>query len=254
MRVRFKLLLVGLAALIPLQVSAKELTARQVDIVEPDAELAGTVAELRSLVAGGEANIAKLERFFAGRVKTFQRGLDPFQPWKSSEVLETGYLQGMADMMIEQGAPEVSAPQPDYRIEAAKLLAAMLDTKVRFGTLDKAPGEICAPAAYKVNRKAALAFAGKFDVDAYSLRFYDAKVILSHAPNSVSGKAVPRNTLMVFDYDPKAPEGWGRYVTAGGVAGYMQDRDDGLGLAQNHVCFGKVEGRYRITTLFGYGQ
>jgi hypothetical protein len=33
----------------------------------------------------------------------------------------------------------------------------------------------------------------------------------------------------------------------------MQDRDDTLGLAQHHVCFARVKGKYRISAIFGYG-
>ena len=53
--------------------------------------------------------------------------------------------------------------------------------------------------------------------------------------------------------DPKAPAGWERYESAGGVKGYMKGRDDALNLSLNHVCFAKVKGKYRITAVFGYG-
>ena len=247
-----------LAVLLPVCLAwagnAAELEVSRADAVRPDPELAATVSELGSLAAkGGGKNIAKVEAFFAPKVKVFTRSLDPFQPWNPVEGLTGNYLSGVADVMVEQGEIEAGLPVPDYRLEAMKRIASLIGDGATFGTLPEMPGAVCAPAAYKVDRKAALAFARKFELDAYSLRFHPDDVFLADRPRGKRGTLVPPNTLMMFDHDPRAPEGWGLYETAGGVKGYMEDRDDTLGLAQNHVCFAKVKGRYRITAVFGYG-
>ena len=64
---------------------------------------------------------------------------------------------------------------------------------------------------------------------------------------------MPANSLVMFDYRPGLPEGWSYYESAGGIKGYTRGEGDGLGLSQNHLCFAKVEGKYRITAVFGYG-
>ena len=234
---------------------AGELVVSWADTVEPDAQLKATVAELRQRAAGGRtSNLRKMEALFAPRVKVFTRSLDPFQPWNPVRDLTGEYLAGTADVMVEQGELAAGLPVLDYRLEAMKVLAALVpETGATFGTLREAPGAVCAPAVYKVDRKKALAFARRFESDAYSLRFHPVDVVLSPAPKGTDGQVVPAYTLMMFDYDPEAPEGWGLYETAGGAKGYMRDREDALGLSQNHVCFGKVDGEYRITAVFGYG-
>lgn len=234
--------------------SAAEITVSRADVIRPDSALRATVLAVRNMAASArKKNIAAMEEFFAPKVKVFTRSLDPFQPWNRLDDLGGKYLAGVADVMVEQGELEAGMPVPDYRIEAMKQIAALIGDEPVFGALPDAPGEACVPAAYKVDRKASLAFARRFELDAYSLRFFAEDVFLSDRPDGKRGNFVPANTLVMFDYDPKAPEGWGYYETAGGLKGYMKDRDDTLGLSQNHVCFAKVKGKYRIASVFGYG-
>jgi hypothetical protein len=156
--------------------------------------------------------------------------------------------------MVEQGDLEEGVPTPDYRPDAMKVIVGQIGSGEPFGTLKEVPGAVCAPAEYAVDRKAALAFAKKFELDAYSLRFYAKGIALVPRPLSAAVRArIPPYTLMMFDYDPTVPGRWGRYETSDGTSGYMEDRDDTLNLAQHHVCFAKVRGRYKIVALFGYG-
>lgn len=249
------LLAILLMVALPHAASAAELTVSHADVVKADKDLLKTVTALRALAAkGNKKNIGKVEAFFAPDVKVFWRSLDPFQPWTvAQEGVDGNFLDAMAGVMIEQGEYQEGQPAPDYRIDAMRKLAELIPEDGTFGTLKEAPGAVCAPAAYKVDRKAALAFAKKFELDAYSLRFFAEDVLFADKPGSGKGTMVPANTLVMFDYDPKAPDGWGRYETAGGVKGYMKDRDDTLVLSQQHVCFAKVKGKYLISAIFGYG-
>ena len=243
-----------LLAVLPHAAQATELTVSYADVVQPDAELQATMAELGPLVAkGNKKDIRKVEAFFAPRVKAFTRGLDPYQPWHPLKDIKGKYLDGVANAMVEQGEFEAGTPAPDYRLEAMKQIAGLIGEGAVWGSMPEVPGAICAPAAYEVDRKAALSFAQKFELSAHSLRFFAHDVVLAAKPKGKKGRVVPANTLIMFDYDPKAPEGWGYYETSDGVKGYMQDRDDTLGLSQHHVCFAKVKGKYRISAIFGYG-
>lgn len=248
------LLCLLLLACLPQIASAGELQVARADVIQPDTELQATVAEFRSLAAlGSKEQIGKVEAFFAPKVKAFTRGLDPFQPWNPLDDIEGDYLERAASMMLEQGEAEAGLPAPDYRLEAMKTIAGLVAEGAAFGALPEMPGAVCAPAGYKVDRKAAQAFARKFELNASSLRFYAEDIVLVRKPKEEKGRVVSANTLIMFDYDPKAPDGWGYYETAGGIRGYMRDREDTLGLSQNHVCFSKVRGKYRITAIFGYG-
>lgn len=243
-----------LAAVLPDTSFAAESTVTYANVVKPSLDLRKTIAKLRGLAAAGsKVNIKRVEAYFAPRTSTFTRGLDPFQPWKRGKTLTHDFLEGAANAMVEQGEFEAGLTVPDYRLSAMKLISSLTPEDATFGSLPEAPGAVCSPAAYRVDRHAALAFAKRFDLDAYSLRFFAGKVFLANAPGSRHGKFVAANTLIVFDYVPGVPKGWSHAETAGGAKGYMEDRNDMLELSQSHVCFAKVKGNYRITAIFGYG-
>ena len=250
-----------LAMILPLTVvssisHAAGLTVGFRDPVKPDAELQAFVTDLKRLhVAPKMLDYKAIDAMFAPRVKAFTRGLDPFQAWHKLDDITSNYLAGAADIMVEQGELPEGAKRPDYRLDALKLIIEQVAKGDPFGTQKEAPGAVCAPAEYKVNRKAASKFAKKYELDAYSLRFYSQPVAL-YEKQTMKGELlgmIPPYTLMMFDYDPKAREPWALYESSSGIKGYLYDDQPALGLAQHHVCFGKVGGRYRITALFGYG-
>jgi hypothetical protein len=255
--VRLKLCVVVAAFLMitPLLAEAEGLKVGFRNTVKADPALQAFIAGLKGLdTAPKTLDYKTIDGLFAPHVKAFFKSLDPFQPWRRIDDLSADYLRGAADIMVEQGEFQDGVPQPDYRPDALKIIIGQVSSGAPFGHLKEAPGAVCAPANYKVDRKAALAFAGKFDLDAYSLRFYDKDVMLEKKPDSDRARTrIPAWTLMMFDFDPRSPRGWGFYQTSDGTRGFMKDRDDTLGLAQHHVCFGKINGEYRIVALFGYG-
>lgn len=234
--------------------AADAIRVTQADVAAPDPELRKVLAELRSLAAAGSAkNIPKVEAYFASGTKTFTRGLDPFEPWRQGPKLTGDYLSGMADAMVEQGEFVEGRPAPDYRLGAMELLASLVSDDAVFGAMPEVPGALCSPAAYKVDRKAVRAFAKRFKLDAHSLFFFAEDVVLVKTPGEKRGERIPANTLMISDNELDMPEGWTRAETSSGARGYLRLRDDTPGLSQDHVCFAKVKGKYRITAIFGYG-
>lgn len=234
--------------------TAGELTVSYADVVEPPNEVNALMDRLRlAIMSAMVRDYSRFDAFFAPRIEVFQRGLDPLQPWSSGEPITQAPLTALADILVEQGPIEEGQPKPDYREDVLQTFLRIVWKRTPLGSLKEVPGAVCAPAAYDYDRKAALAFAKKFDLDLYSLRFFPQNTFLFNRPGGKQGGRVPAYTLMIFDYDPRAPAGWGRYVTAGGVRGYMEDRDDTLGLSQNHLCFARINGDYRITAVFGYG-
>jgi hypothetical protein len=252
---RIPALLIALLSATFAQVShAGEIRATYGDVVAPDPDLRKVLRDLRRVAAAGsERDIAKVEAYFAVGTKTFSRGLDPFEPWRPGPKLTSNYLEGVANVMVEQGEFAAGLPVPDYRLTAMTLIASLISDDATFGALPEFPGATCAPAVYKVDRKEVRAFARRFDLDAHSLYFFPDEIFLAKAPGGKRGERVPANTLMISNYDPGTPDGWTRAETAGGVKGYFKDRENSLGLSQSHVCFAKVKGRYRITGILGYG-
>lgn len=250
-------LILGLTAFACSPVFAAEgIVVTYADPVKPDRELAAFVADLRQkLAAAKEADYPAIEALFAPKVLTFQRSLDPFQPWKKSQPITGNYLNEAADVMVEQGAPPADAPMPDFRPDLLKQLLQNLPEDVVFGRMKEVRKAICAPASYSIDRKAALDFAGKYESEPAGLRFYASPVELRKKPTKTAASAgeVPAYTVMSFIYDKDAPADWALYIGSNGVKGYFQDSDDTLYLSQQHLCFGKVKGKYRITAIFGFG-
>lgn len=233
---------------------AAELTVSYADVVEPENEVKALMDRIRLAIMSAQVrDYSAFDVFFAPRVAVFQRGLDPLQPWNPGEPITREPIPALADILVEQEPIEDGQPKPDYREDVLRTFLRIVWARAPLGSLKETPGAVCAPAAYDYDRKAALAFAGKFGLDLYSLRFFPQNVFLASRPGGKQGARVPAYTLMKFDYDPKAPAGWGRYETAGGVRGYMEDRDDTLGLSQDHLCFARIDGEYRIIAVFGYG-
>jgi len=254
MKYALPLLAALLSAALPHASVAAELTVSYADVVEPENEVKALMDRLRLAIMSAEVrDYSRFDAFFAPRIEVFHRGLDPLQPWNPGDPITQAPLTALADILVEQEPLGEGQPKPDYREDVLRTFLRIIWARTPIGSLREVPGAVCAPAAYDYDRKAALAFAGKFGLDLYSLRFFPRNTFLSSRPGSVEGGRVPAYTLMIFDYDPKAPAGWGRYQTAGGLRGYMEDRDDTLGLSQDHLCFAKVDGEYRITAVFGYG-
>lgn len=252
-----RLLLLALclwAALSSIAAATEELVVGFRNTVRSNAELDAFIGDLRRAIMSAKVrDYAIFDGFFAPEIKTFHRSLDPLQPWNASGTITGSPLPQLADVFVEQEPPADGQPVPDYREDVLRTVLRMIWGKPSLGTMQQVPGSICTPAEYDFDHAAALAFARKFELDTYSLRFFGKNVFLSDKPRSKRGARVAANTLMIFDYDPKAPAGWGLYETAGGARGYMEDRDDTQGLSQSHICFAKVDGKYRITAVFGYG-
>lgn len=225
------------------------------NLVKPDAALTIFIDKLRGTLSSKKLDYAAIDGLFAPKVKTFQRSLDPLQPWKKTEDIRAHYLAGAADLVVEQGELPEGAKLPDYRPEAARQILSFLDGGT-FGTLKQVPKMVCAPAAWKFDAKAVTAFGAAHDSDAYSLRFFASDLDLRAKPkaNAASVGTVPAGALLAREYDKDAPEAWELMSGSNGVKGYRRIADaQELWLSQMHVCFGKVKGDYKITAIFAYG-
>jgi hypothetical protein len=244
------LILIALPAL-----AAQSITVGLKSQVKPDAQLTEFVSLFRAAITAKKPDYKKISAMFAPKVSAFSRSLDPLAPWNQQEAIGADYLKEIANIIVEQGAPEGTA-EPDYRPDALAQMASIIGDGSNFGTIKELPNAICAPAEYKFSAKAITAFAKKYDNDAHSLRFYaSASTLMSAAKaGAKSSGDVPAFTPIAVIYDAKVPEGWGHLAAANGISGYLKNDDrEQLGFSQMHVCFGKVSGTYKVTGIFGYG-
>lgn len=244
-------------------VLAAPLTAKFVDTVTPYAEL---TAFLQSLVQTAQEGIgtqsrayAVLDTMIADTVVGFGRGLDPLEPWRRIDVSGedlTG-VDLLTAHLVERGdLPGDGTPLPDYRQNLLELLVALVGNPTEpLGTMPELEGAVCSPARYGFNAKATLKFAQAHETDAYGIYLFPRSVELRDNPDvtaPVMAKLAPY-TLFVTDYQADQPDGWTKLVASDGVSGWSQDQGDYEGLSQQHLCFGKVDGAYKITGFFTYG-
>lgn len=248
----------GLIMLAP--AAAIDLRVRYGDVIEPDAELSAFLTELRANIARGEKGVRAVEKSFAPEVRTFQRGREPMERWIATQTISRDFLASIAEIIVER-AEMVDAngdPVPedaDYSPEALKLIGEMIAPGAPLGTMKEMPGAICSPAAWSFDKNAAAAFLKQHKSTSLSLIFFDHEVeFLARPAKGADVKSiVPAFTLMLWEFEKDLPMEWNHYYALGGADGYMQNRDDSLGLSQMHVCFSKIGGKYGISGIFGYG-
>jgi len=225
-------------------------------LVTPDPALAAFVDGLRqALTPAAKLDYARIDGLFAKRVNTFQRGLDPLQPWKKTADIKADYLVSAADLMVEQGDLPQGAKPVDRRPDAARQMLSVL-SEGTFSLMSQVPFSVCTPAAYKVNAAVVRAFATTQHTDGASLRFFATDLDLKKLPTPAakSNGTVPAGTLLAPKHDSTLSDDWELLVGSNGVKGYRRIADAAARqLSQRHVCFGKFTDGYKITALFGYG-
>ena len=236
--------------------AADNLTIGYSKVVKPDAALQEFLQSFRADIAAKNPDYETIETQFSRNSVGFTRGLDPLQAWHKLKPFNQDMLTEAANILVEQGDLPEGSKAPDYRPDALQAIARLIAKGVTFGTMAEVPGSICAPANYKFSSKKVIAFAKAHDNDAYSLRFYNSTSSLFETPDE---NAKPAGNVRAFTpfaviYDANVPTGWSHVAAANGIEGYLKDDSrEQLGLSQQHVCFGKVDGTYKVTALFGYG-
>lgn len=238
-------------------VAAKEITVTYGDVIKPDAELKSFIDNFAAAISAKKPDYKAIDGFFAPSMGSFSRSLDPLQPWFKAKPITANHLEEIIDVIVEQAPLPDDAKQPDYRPEALSMMASMLKTGP-LGSIREAKGQACAPASYKFDRKAVAAFIKASDDSPNAFRFYKQPVQLVDKPQAKAGKAslLPAGTLATVKTDETLPDGWSKLAgLGGGISGYMKDnpKNPEFYLNQMHVCFGKVGGQYKVTSIFGYG-
>lgn len=265
MRTTIGLLVLVLAPfMLPLTASALPLAASYAEVVDPDPELTRFLRELvktaQSETGAQRKAYARLDAMIAPTVRGFTRGLDPFEPWTEVDTSGSERTSGvdlLTSRMIEQGdLPEGSSVLTDYRPDFLELLVALVANPQKpLGRMPEMGNAVCSPARYDVDANKALAFAEANGTDGYGIYFFPRRVELQAEPKDsapVTATIAPL-TLLVPDSQADQPDGWARVITSDGVAGWTRDPSDYEGLSQQHLCFDKVDGNYRIVGFYSYG-
>lgn len=258
------LVAVGIAlVLLASGASAAPLQATYVNVVTPDTQLQSflhTLAQTAKNSIGAEASAyAAIDAMIAPTLGGYSKGLDPFEEWQAIDPAGPDDPHGLyllTNSMVEMGElPEGQVP-PDYRPDfLALLLALIANPEAPLGTMKEMPGAICSPARYDIDIDAASTFAAANNTDGYGLYIYPRELELHAKPQAgtpVTAKVAPR-TLVATDYQDNQPDNWTKIKTSEGATGWIEDRGDYEGLSQQHLCFGKVDGTYKIVGFFTYG-
>lgn len=248
---------VAVSTLAAASVNADELTVTFGDIIKPDTELSAFIGNFRAAITAKKPDYAALDGFFAPSIGDFSRGLDPLQPWHKSDPITGDRLKGIIDTIVEQAPLPDDAKQPDYRPEALSMMANMIAAGP-LGAIKEAKGQACAPAAYKFDKKAVAAYVKAKGDSVNGLRFYKKPVQLMDRPDAkaAKGAVVQPGTIVSAWSEENVPDGWAKITGLGGsISGYMKDsaKNPEHYLNEMHVCFGKVDGQYKLTSIFGYG-
>ena len=223
--------------------------------VPPDAQLTEFVTAFRAAITANKPDFKTITAMLAPKINAFSRSLDPLAPWHKHAAITADHLSEIAAIIVEQGPPQDDVAGPDYRVDALAQMARIIGDGSNFGKIKEVPGAICAPAAWSYDVKAAKTFAASNDDQVSSLRFFaSAKTMLAKPKASANPIGeLPAFVPISFIYEKSTPDNWGKYISANGLTGYLQDDDAQLGFSQMHVCFGKVSGQYKVTGIFGYG-
>ena len=242
---------------------AAPLRAVYAGVVAPEPELLTTLDALRAAIDAGlkakheadrEAAYTAVAAFIGTDLRGFNRGLDPLARW-SRLPPQQGGLAELATQLVEQGDLPEGAPPPDLRPRLLEQMRDILQPNAPFGRLPEYRSAVCLPARYAFDTHKVGLFAAAHDADAHALRLHPSPVQLraEPRPDAAITAAVPARTLLAFEYDKDQPNGWGRYWLSDGRRGWLPDRPDATGLSQQHLCFTRQDGAYRIAGYFTYG-
>ncbi len=235
--------------------SAQSVTVGYKSQVTPDAQLVEFVTAFRAAITAKTPDYKKIDAMLAPKVSAFSRSLDPLTPWHKHDAITADHINEIADIIVEQGPPQDGVAEPDYRVDALAQMARIIGDASNFGKIKELPAALCAPAAWSYDVKAIKKFAASNDDQVSSLRFFSGPKMMLTKPK-VTAKPVdelPAFVPISFIYEKTTPDNWGKYISATGLTGYLQDDNAQLGFSQMHVCFGKVSGKYKVTGVFGYG-
>jgi len=226
------------------------------DVVEADPALEAFARDVaRQWMSAGGYDFAEIDKLFAPDVKTFMRNETPFEPFEAREDITSDYILNAVYTLQARKGSVPAEELSDYRGDAITDIATPIAQNYPWGTLPDVPGMVCRGAAFDVDGPAVRKFSRMHGVRLDRLVFFEKPVTLYAEPGRESAVVgvIPPFTLMAFDKRNQLGDTWHPMIASNGLKGYMGDYMQERTLAQKHVCFGKVDGKYKITALFGYG-
>lgn len=238
--------------------SAAPLRVTYADVVQPDADL---VSFLQTLTAAAQSkNYAVVDTMIAPDLKGFSRGLDPLEKWQAIDLAaqtNASGLEALTSNMVEMGdLPENTPSHIDYRQSFLELLVALVaNPDEPLGKMPEIGKAICSPARYQFDAKAAAQFASANNTDAYGLYLFPSDLQLHAKPEAGTPviARIPSRTLIATDYQDNQPDNWTKVMTSDGSTGWIEDHGNYEGLSQQHLCFDRVGGEYKIVGFYAYG-
>lgn len=237
---------------------AAPLQVTYADVVKPDAEL---VSFLKGLTSAAQSkDYAAVDAMIAPDLKGFSRGLDPLEKWQAIDLAAQANASGLealtSNMVEMDDLPENAPNHIDYRENLLELLVALVaNPDEPLGKMPEMDKAICSPARYRFDAKAVAQFAASHNTNAYGLYLFstDLQLRAKPEPGTLVIATIPSHTLVVTDYQDNQPETWTKVITSDGTTGWIEHHGDYQGLSQQHLCFGRIGGEYKIVGFYSYG-
>lgn len=225
------------------------------DVVKPDAEFLRFMDGFGRLITGSEGHDrTSINAMFSPTVKTFLKRETPFEAFLPAADINADPLLKSADILANRQTFSAHTTDENRQDAVIEDVLTYIGRDDPFGRMTEAPGLICSSAALEFDRRAAAKFARMHKVRLDDLIFFENDIVLYHQKN-MKGEVVgivPPRTIMVGQGGYMPYDDWHPLISSTGVKGYAYNHTWAQSIARQHVCFGKVNGQYKITTIMGY--
>jgi hypothetical protein len=226
------------------------------DVVSPAPALRAVVRDIvNASISARPFDARDYDRFFAPSVRTFMKSDTPLQPFEARDDITENYLENAGFVLHEKRDGAMDADLPRLAQAALSEIVSQIAGEAVWGTLPEVPGMVCASAVFDLDRQAVAKFSRMFAARLDKL-VLSRKALDLHdgqASGSPVIATVPPFTLMAIGRHDVATDAFHPVTISTTLKGFILGTPDLETLAQKHVCFAQVDGRYRIAALFGYG-
>jgi len=225
------------------------------NVVKPDAEFLRFMDGFETLITGSEGHDrTSINAMFAPTVKTFLKRETPFEAFLPAADINADPLLKSADILANRRVFSADTTDENRQDAVIEDVLTYIGRDYPFGRMAEAPGLICSNAALEFDRRAAAKFSRIHKVRLDDLIFFENDIVL-YRQKTMKGEVagiVPPRTIMIGQGGYMPYDDWHSMISSTGIKGYAYNHTWAQSIARQHVCFGKVDRQYRITTIMGY--
>ena len=226
-----------------------------INVVKPDTEFLRFMDGFETLITGSEGHDrTSINAMFAPTVKTFLKRETPFEAFLPAADINKDPLLKSAGILANRRTFSADATDENRQDAVIEDVLTYVGRDDPFGRMTEAPDLICSNAALEFDRRPVAKFARVHKVRLDDLIFFENAIVLYHQKN-MKGEVVgivPPRTIVIGQGGYMPYDDWHPMISSTGIKGFAYNHTWAQSIARQHVCFGKVDGKYRITTIMGY--